>query len=172
MLSHRPPPCVGIRAAGLAVLAVFLCAIPALACGTSGHGERTAADDPVCGEIKKLSGVAREEVLAIARILAIRPSMALDFSGTTGEYCLNTGSQVMTHFAARPEQAPEDIIYFIDAEPLVARGLRLQDFPPLDPDPARRQPNAWYRYEGQGPEPHHGREMRDRTWLVLAVDVK
>jgi hypothetical protein len=149
------------------VLAIFV-----LACGATGRAEKAAADDPVCAEIKKLTGPAREEVLAIARILAIRPSIAIDFSDATGEYCLNTGSRVMTHFAARPEEANEDVIYFIDAEPLVARGLRLPDFPPLDPDPAKRQPNAWYRYEGKGPEPHHGREMGDRTWLVLAVDVK
>ena len=34
------------------------------------------------------------------------------------------------------------------------------------------KPGTWYRYEGQGTEPHHGREMKDRTWLIAAVDVK
>ena len=156
-----------LRASGPALLAIVL-----LACGAAGRAEKAAPGDPVCAEIQKLPGPAREELLSIARILAIRPAMAIDFSDSTGEYCLNTGGGVMAHFAARPEETGEDIIYFVDAEPLVARGLRLQDFPPLDPDPAKRRPGAWYRYEGSGPEPHHGREMGDRTWLVLAVDVK
>jgi hypothetical protein len=33
------------------------------------------------------------------------------------------------------------------------------------------EPGTWYRYEGRGREPHHGLELRDRTWLMVAVDV-
>ena len=78
----------------------------------------------------------------------------------------------MTHFAVDPETAWEDVIYLIDADPLVARGLRFEEFPELAHDPDRRRSNTWYRYDGQGEEPHHGREMGDRRWLILAVDVK
>ncbi len=128
--------------------------------------------DAACDAIKKLRGPAQAEILALARILALKPAMAIDFSGTSGEYCLNTGSPVMAHFSARPETTGEDIVYFIDAAPLVTKGLRLQEFPAIDPKLGGMQPGTWYRYEGQGKEPHHGMEMSDRTWLILAVDVK
>ncbi len=139
-----------------------------VAAGTGAGGDA----DPLCAAIKDLRGPARGEALAIARLLAIRPSIAIDFSDTTGEYCLNTGSHVMAHFAENPAEASEDIIYMVDADPLVARGLRFEEFPALDTDSGKRQPNTWYRYEGKGVEPHHGREMGDRRWLVLAIDVK
>ncbi len=155
----------------LAALTLFSLAACAAACTMPGRAAG-GSDDPLCSEIARLQGPAREEALAVARLLAVRPSIAIDFSAKTGEYCLNTGDHVMAHFAARPETSSEDIVYFIDAAPLVAKGLRLADFPALDPDPAKRQPNVWYRYEGSGMEPHHGMEMKDRTWLVLAVDVK
>jgi hypothetical protein len=151
-----------------AAVAAMLAAL--VACG--GGRQHAAQDDPVCSAVKALQGPARDELLSIARLLAIRPAMAIDFSTTTGEYCLNTGGAVMTHFAARPDESSEDIVYFLDAAPLVAHGLRLKDFPPLDPEASRREPNVWYRYEGQGVEPHHGAEMQGRTWLVLAIDVR
>ncbi len=150
-----------------------LLAIAAAAAGCSGTGQAAKAeDDPVCAEVKKLQGPAREEALAIARLLAIRPAMAIDFSEASGEYCLNTGSHVMAHFTTRPNDTSEDIVYFVDADPLIARGLRFEEFPPLGSEPGKMQPNMLYRYEGKGNEPHHMREMADKKWLVLAVDVK
>ncbi|MFQ5877118.1 MAG: hypothetical protein ACE5JH_05435 [Acidobacteriota bacterium] len=159
-----PPPGRTARLLALTACAAFLMACEA-------PGGAGTPDDPVCAAVKSLRGPARREVLAVARILAIRPSMAIDFSDASGEYCLNTGSRAMTHFAALPEESDEDIVYFIDAAPLVAHGLRLDEFPLLEPG-APRRPDTWYRYEGEGTEPHHGREMSERTWLVLAVDVK
>ena len=149
-------------------------AVVALAAGSAGPGgaEAAAAEDPVVVAVKKLTGPAREEVLAFARLMAIRPSMAIDFSRTTGEYCFDTGSHVMAHFTTKPDQTNEDVVFFIDAAPLMAKGLKLEEFPALEPGPGQMQPNTWYRYEGKGAEPHHGREMAGRTWLMLAVDVK
>lgn len=155
-------PGVASAAAGLLVAAA-LCA-----CAPAGGG----AEDPLCEEIRKLAGPAREEVRAIARLLAIRPAMAIDFSAASGEYCLNPGSHVMTHFSVRPAETSEDLITFIDAAPLVAKGLRLEEFPPLPPERGKMQAGTWYRYEGGGTEPHHGQPMAGRTWLMLAVDVK
>ena len=128
--------------------------------------------DAGCAAIQKLSGTAREEVLAVARILALKPAMAIDFTQKSGEYCLNTGGPVMTHFSAKPDQTAEDIVTFVDAAPLVAKGLRLDEFPLLPGEPGKMQPGTWYRYQGEATEPHHGMKMSGRTWLVVAVDVK
>ena len=166
-------PVVAAPVAVLSRVILTTLAFAAAATGCAGAGRATGgAVDPICSEIARLPGPARDEALAVARLLAIRPSIAIDFSAKTGEYCLNTGDRVMAHFAARPETSSEDVIYLIDAAPLVAKGLRLDEFPVLDPNQAKRLPNTWYRYEGHGMEPHHGMEMKGRTWLVLAVDVK
>ncbi len=137
-----------------------------------GAPKKDAGADPACAAIQRLPAPAQAEVLAVARILALRPAMAIDFSSKTNEMCLNTGGPVMAHFSTRPADTDEDIIYFVDAAPLVAKGLRLSEFPAIDPQQGRMQPVTWYRYEGTGTEPHHGMEMKDRTWLILAVDVK
>jgi len=161
-----------LRRAAAPRLASAAIALAALAgCAGAGPGS-TAAADPACAELTQLKGPAREEARAVARLLALRPSMAIDFSESSGEYCLDTGGGVMTHFSARPSETAEDVVYFIDASPMVARGLRLADFPALDPALGAMQPNTWYRYEGQGDEPHHGRVMSDRTWLMMSVDIK
>jgi hypothetical protein len=136
------------------------------------RAQSSTPEDPVVAAVKKLTGSAREEVLAFARLLAMRPSMAIDFSKTSGEYCLDTGGDVMAHFSIKPDQTSEDIVFFVDAAPLVVKGLRLDQVPALDPGLGKMQPNTWYRYEGKGTEPHHGREMSSRTWLMLSVDVK
>jgi hypothetical protein len=133
---------------------------------------KDAGADPACEAIQKLPAAAQAEVLALARILHLKPAMAIDFSSKTGEMCLNSGGAVMSHFSTKPAETAEDIVYFIDAAPLVARGLRLSEFPAIDTRQGTMRPETWYRYEGSGPEPHHGMEMKDRTWLILAVDAK
>jgi hypothetical protein len=153
------------RVVAVSALAVLAMAASAPATQEAGHG-------PACDEIHKLPAVAQAEVLAVARILALKPAMAIDFSDKTSEMCLNTGGPVMTHFSTRPEETDEDIVYFVDAAPLVAKGLRLAEFPAIDPQRGKMKPGTWYRYEGKGTEPHHGMEMKDRTWLILATDVQ
>jgi hypothetical protein len=154
----------GWRALALTSLAVLATA----AGGTAKENDQA----PACDAIRNLPAVAQAEVLAVARILALKPAMAIDFASKTGEMCLNTGGPVMAHYSTRPEETAEDIVYFIDAAPLVAKGLRLSEFPAIDPQHGTMKPGAWYRYEGKGPEPHHGMEMKDRTWLIVAIDVR
>ncbi len=163
----RLPLCRALPLCAVATLTVL--AIAAAAPGGTAAG---AGGGPACDEIQKLPAVAQAEVLAVARILALKPAMAIDFSTTTNEMCLNTGGPIMAHFSTQPSRTDEDIVYFIDAAPLVARGLRLSEFPAIDPQQGKMKPGAWYRYEGKGMEPHHGMEMKDRTWLILAIDVK
>ena len=152
-----------------AAAASLMILLPSASPGASSEG---AGGDPACGAIQKLPAAAQAEVLAVARLLALKPAMAIDFSSKTGEMCLNTGGPVMAHFSTRPAETGEDIVYFIDAAPLVEKGLRLAEFPAIDPQQGKMQAGTWYRYEGKGTESHHGMEMKDRTWLILAVDVK
>jgi hypothetical protein len=164
---RNPSPSRGWRAIAVTALAVL-----ATAAGAPGGTTQDQASGPACDVLQKLPGAAQAEVLAVARILAIKPAMAIDFSSKTGEMCLNTGGPVMTHYSTRPADTGEDIVYFIDAAPLVAKGLRLSDFPAIDPQQGKMKPGAWYRYEGKGEEPHHGMEMKDRSWLIVAIDVQ
>jgi hypothetical protein len=146
------------------------------ACSGSGSIDRAAQasvpNDPACAEVRKLRGPARDQVMALARLLAIRPAMAMNMSKASDESCLSPGSRVMTHFAARPGEATRDIVYYVDAAPLVAKGLRLEAFPAIDPTRDRMLPDTWYRFTGKEAVAHHGHAMYDGTWLVLAVDVK
>ncbi|MGH9748915.1 MAG: hypothetical protein ACRD5D_03710 [Candidatus Polarisedimenticolia bacterium] len=167
---RRPAPAPARFPAGLLALAAL--ALVSLACGGPGSDGTPDAGEPVCAGIEALPPHAREQVAALARLLAIQPAMAIDFTHASGETCLNTGTQVMAHFTTRPEESKEDIVYFVDVAPLVDKGLRIEEFPVLDPALGGMAPNTWYRYEGKGVEPHHGREMADRRWLMLAVDVR
>ncbi len=157
---------------GWRAIAVTALAVLATAAGAPGETTQDKGPGPACDEIQKLPAVAQAEVLAVARILALKPAMAIDFSSKTGEMCLNTGGPVMAHYSTRPADTSEDIVYFIDAAPLVAKGLRLSEFPVIDPQRGTMKPGTWYRYEGKGTEPHHGMEMKDRTWLIVAIDVQ
>jgi len=165
-LNGRLSPGRGWRA-----IAVMTLAVLATAAGAPGETKQDQGPEPACDAIQKLPAVAQTEVLAIARILALKPAMAIDFSSRTGEMCLNTGGPVMAHYSTRPADTGEDIVYFIDAAPLVAKGLRLSEFPAIDPQHGTMKPGAWYRYDGKGMEPHHGMEMKDKTWLIVAIDV-
>jgi len=62
----------------------------------------------------------------------------------------------MAHYSTKPEDTGEDIVYFIDAAPLVAKGLPPVGIPAIDPQRGTMKPGAWYPYEGKGTEPHHG----------------
>jgi len=159
-------------ARGWRAIAVTSLAILATAAGAPGETTADKGREPACDAIQKLPAVAQAEVMAVARILALKPAMAIDFASKTGEMCLNTGGPVMAHYSTKPEDTGEDIVYFIDAAPLVAKGLRLSEFPAIDPQRGTMKPGAWYRYEGKGTEPHHGMEMKDRTWLIVAIDVQ
>jgi len=157
---------------GWRAIAVTVLAVLATAAGAPGETTQDKRQGTACDAIQNLPAVAQAEVMAVARILALKPAMAIDFSSKTGEMCLNTGGPVMAHYSINPEATGEDIVYFIDAAPLVAKGLRLSEFPAIDPQHGTMKPGAWYRYEGKGTEPHHGMEMKDRTWLIVAIDVQ
>lgn len=152
-------------------LTAALCLLPLfVACAAPKGG--APAGDPLCGTIAGLPDPAREQVAAVAGLLALKPALAIDFTGASGETCLNTGGRVMAHFTTRPAETREDIVFFVDAGPLIEKGLRFEEFPALEPGLGAMEPDTWYRYEGRGREPHHGMEMRDRRWLMVASDVR
>ena len=148
---------------------VAACAAPG---GGSAGGGAGTSPEALAREIEALPSPARDHVAAVTRLLASKPSLALDFTAASGETCLNTGGQVMAHYSVRPDDTTEDIVFFVDAGPLVEKGLRLQEFPALEPGLGAMQPGVWYRYEGEGKEPHHGMALPDRRWLMVATDVR
>jgi hypothetical protein len=62
------------------------------------------------GDILALQGTSKGEILAIARILRVKPDIAIDQTAASGEYCFNSGHGTMVHFATQPERTPEDIV--------------------------------------------------------------
>jgi hypothetical protein len=94
-------------------------------------------------DVLALDGVSKDEILAIARLLRVKPAMAIDRTKESGEYCLKSSLGTMTHYATDPMKTREDIVYEFAAAPLVNAGLDLQKLPPL-PALGRMEPGQWY----------------------------
>jgi hypothetical protein len=113
---------------------------------------------PVIASAKDQGAVVAAEVAAFANLLSLKPTMALDFSDTSREYCFNAGVDDgghMTHYAIEPLKTQEDVIDFINAEPLVKAGLKVELLPPL-PKLGAMKPHQWYYLAPGKLEPHHG----------------
>jgi hypothetical protein len=121
-------------------------------------------------DVLALQGIARAEILAIARILRANPKIAIDQTAASGEYCFNSGQGTMVHFATQPESTPEDVVYEFDASGLIAAGLEPARLQPL---PARGQmkPGVWYFLPKGQQDPHHAHAMADPT-IAIAINVK
>jgi len=121
-------------------------------------------------DVIALQGTARNEILAIARLLRARPDMALDRTQASGEYCLKSSLGTMTHYANDASQTREDIVYEFDAAGLTAAGLdpgRIPLLPPL----GRMEPGQWYYLPAGRVDPHHQHSMPG-AMLLIAVDVR
>ena len=117
-----------------------------------------------------LQGTAKGEILAIARILRANPEVAIDRTAASGEYCFNSGLGTMVHFATRPEDTAEDVVYEFDASGLIAAGLdpsRLQQLP----ERGRMTPGVWYFLPKGQQDPHHAHAMANPT-IAIAINVK
>jgi hypothetical protein len=142
---------------------------------------RAAEDKPVSGDelttlkreyvdVLALEGTAKDEILAIARILRANPEMAIDRTAASGEYCFKSDLGIMVHFATRPERTSEDVVYEFDASGLIAAGLdpaRLKQLPEL----GRMTPGVWYFLPRGQLDPHHAHAM-SAPIIALAVNVK
>jgi hypothetical protein len=122
-------------------------------------------------DVLALGGEARAELLAFARVLRARPSMAIDFTHLdTPQHCLNTGGD-MLHVANAPK-AKVPLAYFHPAEALVKAGLDVTKLPIEPEKSAELEPNAWYYYPSNGRvEPFHGRAL-DTPMVIRTVGLK
>lgn len=151
-----------------------------LALGMSLGAPARAHDDAAAQELERLKkeyadvfalqGIARGEVLAIARLLRANPGMAIDQTHTSGEYCLKSGMGTMTHYAGDPDRTREDIVYEFDAQALTAAGLDPGKLPAL-PALGKMEPGQWYFLPKGEVDPHHKHPMPGPT-LLIAVDVR
>ena len=142
------------RAKCLTVVALLVIALAASA----------AADDLTelrreYADVLALSGPAKAEVLALARVLRERRAMAIDFSHLDSpQYCLNSGGD-MLHVATDPK-SKVPLAYMHPAQPLLAAGLDVSKLRTEPETSAELEPDTWYYYPGGGRvEPLHGKAM-------------
>lgn len=121
-------------------------------------------------DILALEGVAKHEILAIARLLRARPEMAIDRTRESGEYCLKSSGITMTHYARDSAATKEDIVYEFSATPLLKAGLDPTRLPSL-PALGKMEPGRWYYLPEGQVDPHHQHTMPGPT-LLVAVDVR
>jgi hypothetical protein len=121
------------------------------------------------GDVLALEGTAKQEILAIARLLRASPSMAVDRTQASGEYCLKSGAGTMVHFATKPDATPEDIVYEFDATELMKAGLRTERLPVL-PGLGKMTPGHWYYLAKGRVDPHHEHPM-PAPEILIAVDL-
>jgi hypothetical protein len=121
--------------------------------------------------VLSLTGAAKQEILAMAAVLAAKPAAAIDFSHHSGEMCFVSGQGNMIHYAVDPSKTSEDVIYMLPAEPFIASGLQVSTLPTMPLDTGKMTPFQWYYYDGTAVEPHHGRALKV-PYLMMSVDVK
>ena len=121
-------------------------------------------------DVLALEGTAKQEILAIARILRAKPEMAIDRTAAAGEFCLKSGLGTMVHFASDAGVTSEDVVYEFDASELIKAGLdpeRLVKLPSL----GGMEPGRWYFLPLGTVDPHHKHTMPTPT-IAIAIDVK
>jgi hypothetical protein len=121
-------------------------------------------------DVLALQGTAKQEILAIARILRAKPEMAIDRTTAAGEFCLNSSAGTMVHFASNPAKTKEDIVYEFDASELIKAGLNPERLTKL-PSLGEMEPGKWYFLPLGAVDPHHNHTMSAAT-IAMAVDVR
>ena len=121
-------------------------------------------------DVLALQGSAKGEILAIAKILRAKPTIAVDQKAASGEYCFNSGLGTMVHFATQPEGTDEDVVYEFDASGLIAAGLDPSRLQPL-PERGQMKPGVWYFLPKGQHDPHHAHAMSNPT-IAIAINVK
>src|SRR5881398_3271853 len=121
-------------------------------------------------DVLGLTGTAKGEILAIAKILRANPKVAVDQTAASGEYCFNSGLGTMVHFATQPESTSEDVVYEFDASGLMAAGLNPSRLQPL-PERGQMTPGMWYFLPKGQQDPHHAHAMSAPT-IAIAINVK
>jgi hypothetical protein len=125
----------------------------------AGEADELARIQKDYADVLALSGTARDELLAFARLLRKQPAMAIDFTHLdVPQHCLNTGAD-MLHVADDPS-AKVPLAYLHPAKPLVDAGLDVTKLPVEPETSAELQGDTWYYYPASGRiEPFHGRAL-------------
>lgn len=125
----------------------------------AGEADELARIQKDYADVLALSGTARDELLAFARLLRKQPAMAIDFTHLdVPQHCLNTGGD-MLHVADDPS-AKVSLAYFHPARPLIDAGLDVTKLPIEPETSAELRGDTWYYYPASGrTEPFHGRAL-------------
>lgn len=121
----------------------------------------------------ELSGKAKGQIDAISALLEQRPEMVIDFSKTSGEYCINSGKVGgghMTHYAINPSTTVEDIIDFVKVKSLKG-SIDVNSLPRAPTQLGTMKPNQWYYLPTGQHDPHHGKPAKT-DMLVRATNVQ
>ncbi len=127
------------------------------------------------GHIKPNPKAVAGGLSAIANQLSMKPENFVDFTEVSGEYCLNSNVMSgghMTHFAVDPTKTQEDVIEYINAEPLIKAGVVDVEKLPRSPGTlGSMTPNQWYYLPAGELEPHHNAKF-PFPLLIKASNVK
>jgi len=118
-------------------------------------------------EAKPQASIVGAELSAIANQLGVNPDMAIDFTDVSGEYCFDVGlgdGAHMTHYAVDPSSTQEDVIDFVNAQPLLDAGADLTKLPKFPGGLGTMEQNVWYVLAQGEHDPHHGTEW---PWPLL-----
>lgn len=121
-------------------------------------------------DVLALEGTAKQEILAIARILRAKPEMAIDRTVAAGEFCLKSGLGTMVHFASDTSVTSEDVVYEFDASELIKAGLNPESLVKV-PSLGGMEPGRWYFLPLGTVDPHHNHTMSAPT-IAIAINVK
>lgn len=154
----------------VAVLLVIASSMLAQTRSTDSDRAELARIEKEYSDVLALKGTAKAEILAIARLLRVKPEMAIDQTKAAGEYCFKSSHGTMTHYASKPEATTEDVVYEFDATQLLAAGLDPQQVPKL-PALGNMEPNKWYFLPRGDIDPHHQHPFSTPT-IAIAVDVE
>jgi len=112
-------------------------------------------------EEAKQAAIVAGELSAIANQFQLRPETAIDFTKVSGEYCFDvhvTEGGHMHHHAVDPTKTREDVIDFVNAEPLIKAGVKVDGLPRFrevgqhDPESVvfssvrRDRPSPWFKW--------------------------
>ena len=111
------------------------------------------------GEGTNQAAIVGGELSTIAKQLSLRPETALDFTKVSGEYCFDVdlgGGGHMVHYATDPTKTQEDVIDFVNADPLIKAGINVTKVPRFPGKLGSMTPGQWYFLPAGELEPHHG----------------
>jgi hypothetical protein len=141
----------------VALIGLLIAVAPRLA--AAGEADELARIRKDYADVLALSGTARDELLAFARLLRKQPAMAIDFTHLDiPQHCFNTGGD-MLHIADDPS-TKVSLAYLHPAKPLVDAGLDVTKLPVEPETSAEIEGDTWYYYPASGrTEPFHGKAL-------------